>query len=222
MFGFKIRLEVLYFSTFRKTRSTSLILTYLIPPITTIRGMFSNALGLIRDDYSLQDKIKIGIAVKKFGFKNVELAKILKLKEEKRKMPSSDYPSSPMFREFVVNPQYDIFVSGDRALIERLHKSLMKPVRPLYIGQSDDVADISVGNIIQITSSRSKVIDSVIFNEMVENSYMDKIPYRFVFNDKKNRYDVEYVRVSIPKKLPARLDKDVEVFQFEDEFVEVI
>jgi len=222
MYGFKISLEVLYFSTFRKTRSTSLILTYLIPPITTIRGMLSNALGLVRDDYSLQDKIRIGISVKEFGFKNVELAKILKLKEEKRKIPSPDYPSSPMFREFVVNPRYEIFVVGDKSIIESLHDRLMKPVRPLYIGQSDDVADIETGSVISVAKSKSKVVNSVVFSEMIENSYIDKVPYKFVFNEKKNRYDVEYVRVSIPKQLPVRLDKDVEVFQFEDEFVEAI
>jgi len=46
MRGIIIRCEVLYFVTFRKPASTSLILTYPIPPFTTIRGMIANALGL--------------------------------------------------------------------------------------------------------------------------------------------------------------------------------
>ena len=35
MLGFKFRLEGLYFATFRKPASTSLIMSYSIPPYTT-------------------------------------------------------------------------------------------------------------------------------------------------------------------------------------------
>ncbi|RLC75080.1 MAG: CRISPR-associated protein Cas5, partial [Chloroflexi bacterium] len=45
MLGLKFKIDCLYFNTFRKPISTSLILTYFIPPYTTIRGMISNALG---------------------------------------------------------------------------------------------------------------------------------------------------------------------------------
>ena len=76
MRGIIIRCEVLYFVTFRKPASTSLILTYPIPPFTTIRGMIANALGLAQHDHSLQDQIKIGLRVLDAGFKNVEMAKV--------------------------------------------------------------------------------------------------------------------------------------------------
>ena len=53
MLGFKFTIESLYFTSFRKSTSTSLLSSYKIPPFTTIRGLISNALGLKRDDSSI-------------------------------------------------------------------------------------------------------------------------------------------------------------------------
>ena len=55
----KFGLEGLYFTSFRKPTSTSLIMSYTVPPYTTIRGLIANALGIERDNYLLQDEIKI-------------------------------------------------------------------------------------------------------------------------------------------------------------------
>ena len=55
MLGFKFKIESLYFTSFRKSTSTSLLSSYKIPPFTTIRGLISNALGLKRDDMLVQD-----------------------------------------------------------------------------------------------------------------------------------------------------------------------
>ena len=59
MLGFEFQLNTLYFTTFRKPTSTSLILSYTVPPYTTLRGLLSNALGKKRDDYSVQDWVKL-------------------------------------------------------------------------------------------------------------------------------------------------------------------
>ncbi|MCK5177807.1 MAG: CRISPR-associated protein Cas5, partial [Candidatus Aenigmarchaeota archaeon] len=44
-------LEIPYLSTFRKPLSTISILTYNIPPFTTIQGLLANAFGMERDKY---------------------------------------------------------------------------------------------------------------------------------------------------------------------------
>lgn len=89
MFGFKFRIETLYFTTFRKATSTSLISSYSIPPFTTIRGLISNALGLKRDDLRIQNWIKIGIKPLNNINRSTEIVKVLKLKRNWKKIPKN-------------------------------------------------------------------------------------------------------------------------------------
>ncbi|MBC8526917.1 MAG: CRISPR-associated protein Cas5 [Candidatus Cloacimonetes bacterium] len=217
MKGLVFDIEVLYFSTFRKPNSTSLILTYTIPPFTTIRGMIANALGLQRDDYSLQDTIKIGIAVKKFGFKNTEMAKILKLKENKNR-PIRNYPSSPMFREYVVNPEYTVFLGSDEYTINKIFNALKFPERPLYLGQSDDLVDVTVYSPNEIQEVEIDIVDSVI-DEIVQGAIIEKIPYKFI--EEEGKYNVEYKLVSIPSILPLRLSSTKKLYRYLDKNIQI-
>lgn len=219
MKGIILDLEVLYFSTFRKPSSTSLILTYSIPPFTTIRGMISNALGLQRDDYFLQDKIKIGIAVMDFGFKNTEMAKILKLKENKNHS-IRDYPSSPMFREYIVNPKYEIYLGGNEDIINRIYNALKSSERPLYLGQSDDIVDVNSSSVIDIKKIGTNQFDSVTDEAIVPNSIIERIPYKF--HREKERYSVEYKIVSIPKELPINIPDKKKAYKFLDKNVRLL
>src|SRR3989338_857342 len=98
MKGITFLLECPYFCCFRKPTSTSTMTTYPVIPFTTLRGLVANAMGLQRNDFVLQDKMRIGISPLSSPFVFTELAKILKLKEgEKRDRPQV-YPSSPMYK----------------------------------------------------------------------------------------------------------------------------
>ncbi len=101
MLGLKFKIDGVYFTTFRKPLSTRLILSYSVPPYTTIRGLVSNALGLKRDDYSVQDWMEIGIKPLIYSNKSNELAKILKLKDTGHRYEKK-FLSSPVFKEFLV------------------------------------------------------------------------------------------------------------------------
>ncbi len=197
MKGITIDCEVLYFATFRKPSTTSLILSYSIPPFTTIRGMLSNALGLAQDDLSLQEKIKIGIQVVEAGDKsgkNVEMAKILKLKEGKVSHPSH-YPSSPMFKEFLIKPKYRLFVAGDDETICEIHYALNNLKRPLYLGQSDDLVDLNVSEIIDVEEVTSNSFHSVV-EGVHPGGVVENIPY--VFNKEGKDYSIQFKLVSVP------------------------
>ena len=219
MKGLILDLEVLYFSTFRKPSSTSLILTYSIPPFTTIRGMISNALGLQRDNYFLQDKIKIGISITEFGFKNTEVAKILKLKENKNH-PIHDYPSSPMFHEYIVNPKYKIYLGGDENIINKIRDAVESPERSLYLGQSDDIVDTSSSLTIDINEIETNQLDSVVDETIVPNSMIERIPYKF--HKEKERYNIEYKIISIPKELPIDLSNKKKAYRFLDKNIRIL
>lgn len=203
MFGLKFRVDCPYFATFREPTSTSLILSYVIPPYTTIRGMISNALGLPRDDLRVQEWFKIGI--KPLGFEKCrEMAKILKLKGTGKKYERT-FPSSPMFREFLVEPSYEIFLVGSEERIKEVHLAFLNPKRPLYLGGSDDLVDIEVFEPVGVEEVEVKEVRSVV-EGVYEGCIVEKVPYKFV---KVGRtFGVEYKVVSIPLKAPIQEKMD--------------
>lgn len=199
MFGLKFKVECPYFTTFRKPTSTSLILSYTIPPYTTIRGMISNALGFPRDDLRIQDWFKIGIKLLEFE-KCREMAKVLKLKGTGKNYERT-FPSSPMFREFLVRPSYEIFLVGSEERIKEAHSALLNPKRPLYLGGSDDLVDIEVFEPVEVEEVEASEVWSVV-EGVYEGCIVEKVPYKFVRVRK--TFGVEYKIVSIPLKSPIK------------------
>lgn len=218
MHGLKLRLEGLYFATFRKPTTTSLILTYTIPPYTTIRGLISNVLGLWRDDLRVQEWFRIGIKPVRDIETSREMAKILKLKGTGR-MFQKEFPSSPMFREFLVNPAYDVFLAGEQSRIEDVYKALINPARPLYFGSSDDMAEVEVAEPVKIRVTEATEVHSVA-EGIHEGCVIEKVPYRFIQRGRK--FSVEYKTVSVPKDGAVRLKEAVECVEFDGMVVQVI
>ena len=199
MWGLKVTLDVPYFASFRHPTTTSLILSYTIPPYTTIRGLIANALGLPRDYFEIQDWFKIGIKLVK-SHKNRELAKILKLKGSGKEY-TRVFPSAPMFREFIVQPQYQIFLVGGREIIEKIYSALLMPYRPLYIGTSDDLIDLIIEKPSKVKNIQSDETWSVV-EGIHTGCIVERIPYKFTKRGK--NIDLEYKIVSIPIREPIK------------------
>jgi len=197
--GLKFRVDGPYFTTFREPTSTSLILSYVIPPYTTIRGLISNALGLPRDDLRVQDWFKIGIKPLRFE-KSKEMAKILKLKGTGSRYERK-FPSSPMFREFLVEPSYEIYLIGDEDKIRNTYSALLNPARPLYLGGSDDLVDLEVYEPVEVEEVEANEVWCVV-EGVHEGCVVEKVPYKFVKVGKS--FDVGYKTVSIPIHNPIK------------------
>lgn len=207
MLGFKFKLESIYFTSFRRSVSTSYLSSYPIPPFTTIRGLISNSLGIQRDNYLLQDLIKIGIKINSLNY-GYELTKLLKLKKEKRK--NNRFPSSPIYKEFLINPSYDIFIAGDNEIISKINNSLRNPKRDLYIGSSDDLVNIIVHDCIEIYEDFD--IPQSIIDGIHEDCLIEKIPYKFHKNGR--RFELEEKIISIPNKT---FSNKVNLYNFNNE-----
>lgn len=268
MLGLTFDVEGIYFCCFRQPTTTSLILSFPLPPFTTIRGFLENALGYERDSFALQrEDLFIGIRPLNKIEKNTELAKVLKLKKEyewwicnkcgtkylvnvdkgkvifveksgKRnpinkkskglvcecnsksflKTPyfikNFNEVSSPMFKTFLVNPEYRIYLVGEDELIKTIAENLKNPLRPLYLGQSDDLVDVKNVRILEVKKTKSSEIYSII-EGVQENCEIVKLPYKFINNGK----DVEMKVVSIPKEFPLKMEEEVECFKFGEEYV---
>jgi CRISPR-associated protein Cas5h len=195
MLGLKIKVDCVNFVTFRKPASTSLIASYVIPPYTTIRGMLSNALGLERNNLFLQDRLKIGIVPHNLQ-KSWEMAKILKLKGNSSSFLRV-FPSSPVFKEFLVMPKYEIFLVGEESIIHQLHRALLEPKRPLYLGSSDDLVDLEVFHPQEVREAEVNSLNCVVPFGVYENSIIERVPYKFIKKGKE--YFLEYKTVAVPK-----------------------
>jgi len=218
MKGLRFDLEALYFACFRNIASTSVIQSYNIPPFTTIRGLIANCMGLPRfPDYKvqlfLQEELKIGVTPTDFNAiisnKTVELAKILKQvkRETIQRAKLWSFPSSPMFREFLVNPSYRCYLIGEDETIEEIEVKLEDPERPLYIGQSDDLVNISNISMFDTEETKSKEVWSVI-EGVYPGCEIVRIPYKF-------RKDGKYLftkTVSIPFNVPIKLDEKTDCY----------
>lgn len=213
-FGLKFRIECPYFATFREPTTTSLILSYIIPPYTTIRGLISNAIGLTRDDLRVQEWFRIGIKLMNFD-KCREMAKILKLKGTGKKYERT-FSSSPMFKEFLVEPSYEIFLVGNKFRIEKVYNALKNPRRPLYLGSSDDLVDLEVFEPMEVKEVEAEEVWCVV-EGIHEGCVVEKVPYKFIKLGKD--FSIEYKTVSIP--LRGSLKGNFVAINFDDEKVVV-
>ncbi len=211
-YGLEIEIDGIYFNTFRKSVSSSVVLTYIIPPFTTIRGLIANALGLERDDgpYSIQETIKLGISMEKKPEINREMAKLLKLKGDENKH-TRIFSSSPYHKEFLFNPHYRIFLTGNKDRIIAVKEGLNNPKRPLYLGQSDDFVDFSVKEPIPISKKISNIVYSAV-EGIHPDCIVERIPYKF---EKRGwTWEITSKLISIPKKIPIHLTEPQEVTMF--------
>lgn len=152
-YGLTVDLESPYFACFRQVAATSVVLTYPVPPFTTLIGMLLNARGVHYADYEaerarLQEALRFNLRpLHPPGRPQRELAKLLKLTGEGRKEEGKrpvDFPSSPVRKSFLVRPAYRVYLaSASRELVEDLWEALRHPARPLYLGGSDDMVVVT-------------------------------------------------------------------------------
>jgi hypothetical protein len=161
----------------------------------------------------LQDKLSIGIRPLHWGQANRELAKVLKLKGfDKTRITS--FPSSPMFRYFLVNPAYAIYLGGNEQLLKGIKDTLQNPSRPLYLGQSDDVVDVKVFSVIEIERKLSSEVHSI-FPGIKDNCEILKLPYKF-----QDEETLIYSPVlSLPPSFPYVLEEEIEAYVFDGQVI---
>lgn len=183
-------METPYLANFRNPFSTITILSYSFPPYTTVRGLLANALGLERDDYSLQEKYEISLKPLNMPERTQDIVLMKKLKSnlsskegdllEKLEKSGGDTSilnddelkafsglkyirstSAPFVKEFITQIECVIYVLGDTKDLTDLRFALEDPARPLYIGASDDFVVINNIEIVDAMEDNTNSIDSI-------------------------------------------------------------
>lgn len=187
----RFKIETPYLASFRNPFSTITILSYPFPPFTTVRGLLANALGLERDDYSLQDKYEISLRPLNVPERTQDIVLMKKLKsnlfpkerkllkklgenkgdvsvltdEELKAFDGLKYirsTSAPFVKEFITQIECIIYVLGETKDLNNLKYNLENPARPLYIGASDDFVIINNVELVEALEARSNNIDSIV------------------------------------------------------------
>lgn len=228
--GLVIDAEMPYFACFRKPTSTSIVMTYPLPPFTTIIGMLANALGVTRANYfedinHLQEELWLNLRpLTKPELPSIELVKILKLTQEEKETENierakpTSFPSSPMFKYFLTRSSFRFFVaSPNKETIDKIEIALKSPFRPLYLGQSDDMVIVNVnwkGEVKQIETKEAWALIKGAHegNEAVE---ILKLPIAFKGEDKLFYSPL----LTLPSRFPFKLSSPQILWNFNDETV---
>jgi len=119
-----------------------------------------------------------------------------------------------MFREFLVNPSYKIYVFGDDGLVKRVYEKMKDPERPFYLGQSDDLIDVHSIELVEVKTTENTEISSVL-KGIYENCEVIRLPYKFSPDGKV----LEKITVSVPNNFPLKLKDEIECLLCKNEFI---
>ena len=103
--------------------------------------------------------------------------------------------------------------------ISRTAPSITTPERPLYLGQSDDLVDVTTFQSFDIEEIESDYVDSVV-EEIVPGATIEKLPYKFF--EENGKYSVEFKLVSIPKSIPIKLSSKKNLYRYLDKNIQIL
>jgi CRISPR-associated protein Cas5h len=135
--------------------------------------------------------------------------------------------SAPFVKEYVSPVKCKIYLKGEQGMLKEISSVLLKPVRPLYIGASDDFVIISECSPKDFKPDKSKFIDSVVRVDS-ETYPLDKklivgrVPYKFVeYGTKKKRdYFREDWIIAAPKLGDrVELNSEIDCFMADNEYI---
>jgi len=135
--------------------------------------------------------------------------------------------SGPFIKEYISPVKCKIYLKGEEGMLKEILSVLLKPVRPLYIGASDDFVIISKCAPEDFKSDKSKLIDSVVRVDS-ETYPLDKklivgrVPYRFVeYNKKKKRdyYREDWIIAAPKAGQKIELNKEINCYRSANEYI---
>lgn len=135
--------------------------------------------------------------------------------------------SGPFVKEYISPLKCKIYLKGDQTLLNEVSTALMSPVRPLYLGASDDFVILSECLPIDFEQIESKFIDSTIkvdkeIYPLNKKLIVGRVPYRFVeYGSKKKRdyYREDWIIAAPKVDERVELNKKIDCFRVNDEYI---
>jgi len=135
--------------------------------------------------------------------------------------------SAPFIKELITPIECITFLLGDESKLTEIRKALSNPVRPLYIGSSDDFVIISnISQLLDIEEVKSQEIDSIVkidgeIQPIDKKQIIGRIPYIFKVTNKKKR---DYTRIDWIVAAPepggkVQLNNAISCYKIGEEYV---
>lgn len=142
--------------SFRVPHGTNVHPTFPVPPSTTLYGLVANALGLAQDDYDLRKKLRFGLSVLKKGELVETYSQWMKWN------PAKNQYRMLVTKQKLIFPQYRFYLQSEPSLLQEIEQALKNPKRILYLGESDDVVEISKVKISNWRGGQAEEIHSIV------------------------------------------------------------
>lgn len=116
------------------------------------------------------------------------------------------FMSTQIKKQKLMHPEYTIYLHSvdNNISLEKIMNCLKKPNNPLYLGESDDLVDITNINIVTLDKIKSNEINSIIPG-IYPNSELVKVPNKLKFD----KNDNHQIIISIPNN---ELDEEISCY----------
>jgi CRISPR-associated protein Cas5h len=135
--------------------------------------------------------------------------------------------SAPFVKEFITPIKCRIYLKAEKKLLEDISTVLINPVRPLYIGASDDFVIVSECSPVNLEPAKSKFIDSTVkvdnqIYPLNKKLIVGRIPYKFIeHGTKKERdyYREDWIIAAPNAEERVELNKEIDCFKAGNEYI---
>lgn len=130
------KLAVPFWCSFRMPYTVNVNFTYPVPPPTTLYGLIGCAMGLPADSYDLLHQLQITVGLERSGEIIESYSRIMK------RDPRNFDRRTLLIKQKLLQPEFTMYVLAEHSLAQRIAGSLMNPVYPLSLGESDDLVEV--------------------------------------------------------------------------------
>ncbi len=147
-----------FWASFKQPQSVNVHVTYPIPPPPTLYGMLNAARGKPQDWNADRDNWQISLIIESKGKFLETFSKIFKPAREGEAL----FDRTILMRQKLVKAHYTIYLKAEEQLLSEAQRALSAPHWPLYLGESDDVVDVTTPRIVESQPTHVQQVHSII------------------------------------------------------------
>lgn len=210
----EVRLVVPGWCSFRIPYTVNMHFTYPVPPLTTLRGLVAAALGYPADYVQPIENVELAVGLDRSGDLIEGFSKVVKWdrREQNGRPPEM---RTLLIRQKLYQPEYRVYLKGEENLIQLIARALNDPAFPLFLGESDDLVEITSTTVYQPEQCLTETLDCCVPLELgqpVETvAQVIHLPVAFIRGKRDNWEACRYQGYYVARQV--RLDREVKAYR---------
>ena len=188
--------------------------TYTETPLTTLRGLVAAALGYPADYVQPIENVELAVGLDRSGDLIEGFSKVVKWdrREQNGRPPEM---RTLLIRQKLYQPEYRVYLKGEENLIQLIARALNDPAFPLFLGESDDLVEITSTTVYQPEQCLTETLDCCVPLELgqpVETvAQVIHLPVAFIRGKRDNWEACRYQGYYVARQV--RLDREVKAYR---------